>query len=74
MANTSTEPTPLAVRPREAAKMLGISPRKLFDLLKDGTIPSRKIGAGRAGAVLISVAALQTWLAGAADSPSQQNK
>jgi len=71
MANTSTQSAPLAVRPKEAAKMLCISQRKLFDLLKDGTIPSRKIGGGRAGAVLISVAALQAWLAGDADTSTQ---
>jgi len=64
MATTSTESKPLAVRPREAAKLLAISQRKLFDLLKDGTIPSRKIGGGRAGAVLISVAAIEAFLRG----------
>jgi excisionase family DNA binding protein len=71
MANNSTQSTPLAVRPKEAARLLAISERKLSDLLKDGTIPSRKIGGGRAGAVLISVAVLQAWIAGDADTSTQ---
>jgi len=29
----------LAVSPREAARMIGISERLLFDLLKDGRLP-----------------------------------
>jgi hypothetical protein len=34
------EPTsPLALRPREAAKALGISPRLLWQLTKDGASP-----------------------------------
>lgn len=35
--NEST--SPLALRPREAAKALGISPRLLWQLTKDGRIP-----------------------------------
>lgn len=35
---------PILVNSREAAKMLGISERKLFDLTKRGEIPSVKTG------------------------------
>lgn len=58
------EPTnpPLALRPREAAKALGISERLLWQLTKDGQIPCVRIGSGARKAVLYPVDALQTWL------------
>lgn len=61
---TSTTPTPLAVRPKEAAKMLSVSERTLFSLIKAGRLPATKIGSGRAGAVLISVASIEAFLRG----------
>jgi len=65
MSTTSTTPTtPLAVRPKEAARMLNISDRTLFNLIKSGRLPATKIGSGRAGAVLISVAAIEAFLRG----------
>jgi excisionase family DNA binding protein len=48
----------LALRPRDAAKALGISPRLLWQLTKDGVIPSVK--AGRT--VLYPTSELQAWL------------
>jgi excisionase family DNA binding protein len=36
---------PLFVTPAEAGKLLGISRSKLYELLRAGTIPSRKFGA-----------------------------
>ena len=36
---------PLAVRPREAARQLGVSRSRLYQLLKSGKIPHRKDGA-----------------------------
>lgn len=56
-------PSPLALRPREAAKALGISPRHLWQLTKDGLIPSVRVGAGKRRTVLYPVAELQAWLA-----------
>lgn len=53
---------PLALRPREAAKSLGISPRHLWQLTKDGRIPCVRIGDGKRKTVLYSVADLQAWL------------
>ena len=39
--------SPLALRPREAAKALGISPRLLWQLTKDGHIPCVRVGSGK---------------------------
>jgi excisionase family DNA binding protein len=55
-------PNPLALRPREAAKMLGISPRFLWQLTDDGVIPCARLGSGKRQAVLYSVAELTKWL------------
>jgi excisionase family DNA binding protein len=53
---------PLAMRPREAAKALGISPRLLWQLTKDGHIPCARVGSGKRRTVLYPVADLQAWL------------
>lgn len=55
---------PLALRPRDAAKALGISTRTLYTLTKEGAIPCRKIGDGKRSAVLYRVADLEAFLAG----------
>jgi len=56
--------SPLALRPREAARALNISPRLLWELTAPrGPIPCLRIGHGRRRTVLYSVAALQDWLA-----------
>ena len=52
----------LALRPREAAKALSISPRLLWQLSKDGLIPCARVGTGKRKTVLYSVADLQAWL------------
>jgi excisionase family DNA binding protein len=54
--------TPLALRPREAAKALGISPRLLWQLTKDGHIPCVRVGTGKRRTVLYPLADLQAWL------------
>ncbi len=56
------EQTPLALRPREAAKSLGISPRHLWQLTRDGLIPCVRLGRGKRGAMLYPVSTLQSWL------------
>jgi excisionase family DNA binding protein len=53
---------PLALRPREAAKALGISTRHLWQLTKDGHIPCVRVGSGTRKTVLYPVADLQAWL------------
>jgi excisionase family DNA binding protein len=55
-------PSPLALRPREAAKTLGISPRLLWQLTKDGEIPCVRVGSGKRQTVLYPVRNLQAWL------------
>jgi excisionase family DNA binding protein len=54
--------SPLALRPREAAKALGISPRHLWQLTKDGHVPCVRVGSGTRKTVLYPVADLQAWL------------
>ncbi len=61
MATESTH-APLALRPHEAAKALGISPRHLWQLTKDGHVPCVRIGNGKRRTVLYPVADLQAWL------------
>lgn len=60
MADSGTQP--LALRPREAAKALGISPRHLWQLTKDGLIPCVRVGKGKRKTVLYPAAELQAWL------------
>ena len=53
----------LALRPRDAATALGISPRTLWGLTAPrGPIPCLRIGHGKRQTVLYPVAELQTWL------------
>ena len=54
--------SPLALRPREAAKALGISPRLLWQLTKDGHVPCVRVGSGTRKTVLYPLADLQAWL------------
>ena len=70
MQTESVQTTPaLALRPRDAAKALGISPRLLWQLTKDGVIPSAK--AGRT--VLYPIAELQAWLSRQAEVAKGRN-
>ncbi len=58
----------LALRPREAAKALGISPRLLWQLTHDGHIPCVRVGSGKRRIVLYPVADLQAWLSRQAEA------
>jgi excisionase family DNA binding protein len=60
---TTSVSSPLALRPREAAKALGISPRLLWQLTKDGHVPCVRVGSGKRRTVLYPLADLQAWLA-----------
>jgi excisionase family DNA binding protein len=60
---TESISAPLALRPRQAAKALGISARHLWQLTKDGHIPCVRVGSGTRKTVLYPVAELQAWLA-----------
>lgn len=55
-------PSPLALRPREAARALGISPRLLWQLTHDGHIPCVRVGNGSRRITLYPVTDLQAWL------------
>jgi len=64
MANNPTTkpsaPTPLALRPKDAAAALGIGQRKLWELSQPrGSIPCVRVGV----CVLYPYALLQAWLA-----------
>jgi excisionase family DNA binding protein len=54
---------PLALRPREAAKALGISARHLWALTKSGVVPCVRVGSGARKTVLYPVSLLEEWLA-----------
>jgi hypothetical protein len=57
------QPSSLALRPREAAKALGISPRSLWGLtVPRGPIPCVRVGHGERRTVLYPVTELQAWL------------
>jgi excisionase family DNA binding protein len=60
--DTQSVPPPLALRPREAATSLGISPRLLWQLTHDGHVPCVRIGSGKRRTVLYPTADLQAWL------------
>ena len=55
-------PEPLALRPREAADALRISPRLLWQLTSDGVIPCVRVGGGKRKSVLYRVSTLERWL------------
>lgn len=53
----------LALRPREAAKALSISPRTLWSLSSPrGPIPCLRVGVGKRPTILYPVAELRSWL------------
>ena len=68
MTHTPTT-SPLALRPRDAAKSLGISARTLWGLTSPrGPIPCLRVGHGKRQTVLYPVADLQTWLSRQAEA------
>jgi excisionase family DNA binding protein len=58
-----TPPSPLALRPREAARVLGVSTRTLWTWTKNGHVPHVRVGSGRRKTTLYPVAELRAWLA-----------
>ncbi len=51
-------PLPLAMRPKTAARAVGVSERKLWEITKRGVIPHARIG----GCVVYPTAAILAWL------------
>ena len=60
--------SPMALRPRDAARALGISPRLLWQLTKEGRIPHIVLGDGKRRTVRYPVPVIQAWLASQAAS------
>lgn len=54
-------PDPIAVSPREAAKLLGVSVPTMYEILMSGQVRSVKAGTRR----LVSVASLRAYVDGA---------
>lgn len=63
---------PLSLRPREAARVLGISPRHLWQLTKDGEIPAVRLGQGKRQTVLYPVKMLADWLASSCTTSTEK--
>lgn len=57
MTTTPTTIEPILLRVREAAHLLGVTPRVVEKLIQRGDIPSVKIGRARR----LPLAALQAW-------------
>ena len=62
MSSETSHIRQLAYRPREAAKVLGISERLLWQLTHDGHVPCVRVGTGKRRTVLYPVTELQAWL------------
>jgi len=60
MATDNLTADSLALRPRAAAKALGISERLLWDWTHNGDIPHVRVGGGRA--IVYPVDLLRAWL------------
>jgi excisionase family DNA binding protein len=73
MTTTESVQAPLALRPREASKTLGISPRLLWQLTHDGQIPCVRVGSGKRKSVLYPTAMLQAWLSEQASAAQGAN-
>lgn len=54
---------PLSLRPRDAAKALGVSTRTLWTWTQAGIVPCARTGTGKRKTVLYYVADLKNWLA-----------
>ncbi len=53
---------PLALKTREAARVLGISAKTLSALVRRGEIRARRLGTGPRAGLLFPVAELERWL------------
>jgi len=67
---------PLAVKLRDAARLLNLSARTVWDLVQRGEIPVRVIKNNHRRTYLFSVAELERWARGdrAAASPQQSEE
>ena len=65
---TNDDQLPLTLRPHDAAKALGVSPRILWQLTKGGDIPCLRVRKGKRRSIFYPVADLQAWLTKQADA------
>lgn len=70
MAEKDVSMERLGLRPREAAEMLGISPRLLWSLTAQNRVPHARIGRR----VVYSVDALREWLAAESTSTGSRRR
>jgi excisionase family DNA binding protein len=63
---------PLAVKLRDAARLLGLSDRTVWSLIQRGEIPVRVIQHGRRRTYLFSVEELKRWAAGGSQRPAEE--
>jgi excisionase family DNA binding protein len=63
---------PVAVKLRQAAKLLNISERTLWDLVQRGEVPVRVIRHGARRTYLFSVSELERWARG--DQPANPQR
>jgi excisionase family DNA binding protein len=66
--------SPLALRPRQAAQALSISPRHLWQLTQDGHVPCVRVGSGVRKTVLYPTDSLREWLTSGANRQRQAKK
>lgn len=57
MTEQQTTPQPLLITVREAAKRVGLSKDKVYDLIAAGDFPCKRIG----GIIRVPVRALEEW-------------
>lgn len=63
IAVPTRQPEPLSYRPRDAARMLGVSARTLYEWTRSGRVHCVRIGTGKRAAVLYPVESLRRLLA-----------
>jgi excisionase family DNA binding protein len=63
----------MALRPKDAAKALGISTRHLWTLTAQGHIPCARVGSGKRQLVVYPVEVLRAWLAAQASQRAADN-
>jgi len=66
-----TTETRLAYRLQECARLLGVSPRTLWDWAKRGDIPCKWVGSGRRRIALFDPRTIEEWLQSGNKGPGQ---
>jgi len=65
---------PVVLRYREAAKVLGVSPRTLWLWTKNGLVPHVRVGLGRRKIILYPLEELRSWLSRQAKVSQSEEK